>query len=389
MAPKQKYTAADAPPPRSFSERELAARKIVGINTETVTDITSTDFPGHWPNEDHAWNKQRFAENLQVQFHQNEPLLSSFSLIGIDASVANAFRRILIAEIPTLAIEYCFVKNNTSVIQDEVLCARLGLVPFKGGKEGLLDFMKWFQKPEEETPEEERHLGSFDHNTIQLTLKAECTHNKEAAPGETDPRKKYHNAHVYAKDIEFKPFGRQLEYFSGENTIKSPNPDILIAKMRPGQVIDIDMHAIKGIGRDHAKFSPVATASYRLLPVIDITQPILGKDAKKFKRCFPDGVIGIEKVTAKEAKVKGSGYEGHEGDDKAVVVDAMRDTVSRECLRHEEFQGKVKLGRVRDHFIFSIESLGQWDSDELFLESIKTLRTKCEAFKTSLQNMTK
>ncbi|WP_423776867.1 hypothetical protein [Bacillus velezensis] len=70
-----------------------------------------------------------------MQFHQNEPLLSSFSLIGIDASVANAFRRILIAEIPTLAIEYCFVKNNTSVIQDEVLCARLGLVPFKGGKD--------------------------------------------------------------------------------------------------------------------------------------------------------------------------------------------------------------------------------------------------------------
>lgn len=281
------------------------------------------------------------------------------------------------------------MKNNTSVIQDEVLCGRLGLVPFKGGKPGLLEFMKWFPKPEEDTPEEERHLGSFDHNTIQLSLKVECTRNKDAAPGERDPRKLYHNAHVYAKDIEFKPFGRQLEYFDGENTIRSPNPDILIAKMRPGQVIDIDMHAIKGIGRDHAKFSPVATASYRLLPVIDITRPILGKDAEKFKRCFPSGVIGIEKVTAKEAKIKGSGYEGHEGEKKAVVVDAMRDTVSRECLRHEEFQGKVKLGRVRDHFIFSIESLGQWDSDELFLESIKTLRTKCEAFKTSLQNMTK
>lgn len=249
--------------------------------------------------------------------------------------------------------------------------------------------MKWFQKPEEETPEEERHQGSFDHNTIQLSLKVECTRNKDAAPGEKDPRKLYHNAHVYAKDIEFKPFGRQLQYFDGENAIKSPNPDILIAKMRPGQVIDIDMHAIKGVGRDHAKFSPVATASYRLLPVIDITQPILGKDAEKFKRCFPAGVIGIEKVTAKEAKIKGSGYEGHEGEKKAVVVDAMRDTVSRECLRHEEFQGKVKLGRVRDHFIFSIESLGQWDSDELFLESVKTLRTKCEAFKASLTNMTK
>ncbi|QSZ29232.1 hypothetical protein DSL72_003744 [Monilinia vaccinii-corymbosi] len=377
------------PKPRSLSEQELAARKIVGVNAETVTNITSVDFPGHWPKEDHAWDQQRFADNLSIVFHENAPLLSSFSVVGIDASIANAFRRILIAEIPSLAIETCFVKNNTSVIQDEVLCARLGLVPLKGGKKGLLDFIKWSQKPEEETPEEERHLGSFDHNTIQLSLKVECTRNKDADPEETDPRKLYHNAHVYAKDIEFKPFGRQLKYFDGEDAIRSPNPDILIAKMRPGQVIDIDMHAVKGIGRDHSKFSPVATASYRLLPVIDITRPILGQDAEKFKRCFPPGVIGIEKVTAKEAKIEGSGYEGHVGEKKAVVLDAMRDTVSRECLRHEEFQGKVKLGRVRDHFIFSIESLGQWDSDELFLESIKTLRTKCEAFKTSLQNMTK
>lgn len=31
MAPKQRYTAADVPPPRSFSERELAARKVESL----------------------------------------------------------------------------------------------------------------------------------------------------------------------------------------------------------------------------------------------------------------------------------------------------------------------------------------------------------------------
>ncbi|PQE25270.1 hypothetical protein CJF32_00008591 [Rutstroemia sp. NJR-2017a WRK4] len=374
-------------PPREWTAEELHARKIVGVNAETVTNISSNDFPGHWPNEDHSWDKNKFKESFQVQFHHNEPLISAFSLIGIDAAVANAFRRILIAEIPTLAIEYCFVKNNTSVIQDEVLCARLGLVPFKGGKKGLLDFMKWFKKPDEDTAEDERFHSSFDHNTIQLSLKVECTRNKDAERGEKDPTKLYHNAHVYAKDIVFTPFGRQNEFFSGEDAIRSPNPDILIAKLRPGQCIDIDMHAIKGVGRDHAKFSPVATASYRLLPVIDITRPILGKDAEKFAKCFPAGVIGLKRVTAAEAKRQGSGYEGHEGEKKAVVLNTMRDTVSRECLRHPEFEGKVKLGRVRDHFIFNVESLGQWDSDELFLESVKTLKVKCQALKKNLENM--
>lgn len=74
---------------------------------------------------------------------------------------------------------------------------------------------------------------------------------------------------------------------------------------------------------------------------------------------------------------------------KAVVMDPMKDTVSRECLRHAEFEGKVKLGRVRDHFIFQVESLGQWDSDELFLEAVKTLKVKCLALKNNLASMTR
>jgi DNA-directed RNA polymerase I and III subunit RPAC1 len=305
---------------------------------------------------------------------------SSFSLIGIDAAVANAFRRIMIAEIPSLAIETVFVNNNTSIIQDEVLSARLGLVPFKGSKQGLLEFLKWNDSEGEER-------NDVDHNTVLLKLKIKCTRNEAAAKGETDPLKAYHNAHVYAKDIVFKPYGRQRNYFSGEDVIRPTNPDILIAKLRPGQEIDVEMHAIKGVGSDHAKYSPVATASYRLLPTISILKPILGKDAEKFARCFPKGVIELETVTKKEAAKKGSGYEGHEGEKKAVVKDAMKDTVSRECLRHEEFEGKVKLGRVRDHFIFSVESVGQWDSDELFLESVKILKGKCEVLKKSLTNM--
>lgn len=293
----------------------------------------------------------------------------------------------MIAEIPSVAIEYCFVYNNTSVIQDEVLCQRIGLVPFKGGKKGLLDFMRWYKKPEEGSGEEAP--TPFDYNTILMELKIECTRNTEAARGENDPTKMYHNAHVYAKDIKFKPYGRQLEFFSGKDEIMPQNPDILLAKLRPGQVLDIEMHAIKGVGSDHAKFSPVATASYRLLPVIDIQKPIIGADALKFAKCFPKDVIGFKKITKAEAAKKGSGFEGHEGEQKAVVLDAMKDTVSRECLRHPEFEGKVKLGRVRNHFIFNIESVGQWDSDELFLESVKTLRVKCEILKRNLVNMTR
>jgi DNA-directed RNA polymerase I and III subunit RPAC1 len=224
-----------------------------------------------------------------------------------------------------------------------------------------------------------------------MSLDVECTENPDASRDEEDPKKLYHNAHVYAKDLTFEPVGRQVDYFTGDGAIRAANPDILLAKLRPGQKIQLELHCVKGIGADHAKFSPVATASYRLLPEINILRPILGKDATKFAACFPKGVIGIEKVTAEEASRPNSGYEGHEGDDKAVVVNPFDDTVSRECLRHEEFNGKVKLGRVRDHFIFNVESTGQFNSDLLFLESVKILKLKCSRLKrnlTSLMDMT-
>jgi DNA-directed RNA polymerase I and III subunit RPAC1 len=361
----------------------------IGINQETVTNVTSKNFPGNYAHEDNSWSLQDFSDSFSVHFHYNTPYDASFSLIGIDASVANAFRRIMTAEIPTLAIEYVFVNNNTSVMQDEVLAQRLGLIPLKGGKTGLLDFLKWYQKP----TDEEKAAGvqkAFDNNMILFDLKVECTRNEDAEKGETDPLKAYHNAHVYAHQLEFKSTGRQSEYFSGDNALRSANPDILITKLRPGQCIDLELQAIKGIGSDHAKFSPANPASYRLMPTIDITQPIPREHLKKFKNCFPEGVISIQRVTAADSKQKGGMYKGMKpGELKAVVVAPEKDTVSREVLRHKEFEGKVKLGRKRDHFIFSVESSGQWDSDELFLESVKVLKTKCEKLKKYFDQMNK
>jgi DNA-directed RNA polymerases I and III subunit RPAC1 len=222
----------------------------------------------------------------------------------------------------------------------------------------------------------------MDYNTVVLRLQVECK-ERLGVSKDADPLEKYENAHVYARDIVWLPHGRQPGYFGG-GIVEPVNPDILIAKLRPGHIIDMDMHAVKGIGMDHAKFSPVATATYRLLPTITILKPILGADAKKFQKCFPPGVIDLERVTPSDAKQVGSGYEGREGDEKAVVKDTFRDTVSRECLRHDEFKDKVKLGRVQDHFIFSIESTGQFDSDVLFTESVKILKLKAVTIKRAL-----
>ena len=376
-----------------LTAEELEARRLVQINAETVSHTASTDFPGHYgPLQDDSWNLERFKQNLKIEFHHNKPYDAAFSLIGVDASIANAFRRILLAEIPTLAIEDVYVYNNTSVIQDEVLCHRLGLIPLTGGLEGLR-WLKWFKKP---PPKDSFTMqsGSDDdgippsvpsvENTIIMNLKVECRWQtaeqdgvdgkKLARDGAIDPDDKYVHHNVYASDLTFQPEGRHSEFFSGDNVIRPVNPEIIIAKLRPGQKIHLTCFCYKGIGSDHAKFSPVATASYRLLPQITITKPILGADAKKFARCFPKGVIGYE-------------TDPESGEQKAAVRNPMKDTVSRECLRHDEFNDKVKLGRVRDHFIFSVESTGQVESDELFLDAVRLLRAKAEKFKRHLDEL--
>lgn len=248
--------------------------------------------------------------------------------------------------------------------------------------------MKWFNKPTEESPEGD---AALDNNTIVLKLDVECTWAEGAVRGEQDPTKLYKNAHIYARDIKYEPVGRQPNFFKEpDGLIRPVNPDILLAKMRPGQKIDMEMHCIKGIGADHAKFSPVATASYRLMPSIEITKPILGDAARKFARCFPKGVIGLEDVVSSteeegERSLRMAGQR--QTTKKAVVQNPFKDTVSRECLRYDEFKDKVKLGRVRDHFIFMVESTGQFESDFLFLESVKMLKLKCARLKRSLANI--
>ncbi|CAX43762.1 DNA-directed RNA polymerases I and III subunit, putative [Candida dubliniensis CD36] len=327
----------------------MSDNNIVGIEYNRVTNTTSTDFPGHQQNGDYAWDIEKFKNNFEIKITNLSERTGTFDLIHIDTSIANAFRRIMIAEVPSVAAETVYMFMNTSVIQDEVLAQRIGLIPWKIDP----DKLTWV----DETVDINDRFT--EDNTIVLSLDVACSKNPHAPKNSTDPRELYKNSHVYAKDFKFEPHGNQEEKFK-DTPVVPCDPDILLAKLRPGQEISLRAHCVLGIGSDHAKFSPVATASYRLLPVIDIKQPITGELAKKFQKCFPPGVIGIDT------------------NGKAYVKDARKDTVSREVLRHPEFDGKVQLGRQRDHFIFNVESTGAMPPAEIFFKSVRLLKNKAE-----------
>ena len=52
-----------------------------------------------------------------------------FAVNNIDCSMANSLRRIMICEVPVMAIELVRVVKNSSALNDEYLAHRLGLIP--------------------------------------------------------------------------------------------------------------------------------------------------------------------------------------------------------------------------------------------------------------------
>lgn len=124
---------------------------------------------------------------------------------------------------------------------------------------------------------------------------------------------------------------------------KPLHDDILIAKLRPGQEIEMDLICEKGIGKTHAKWSPVCTAYYRLLPDIKIKEPIEGEDAKELKKLCPMGVFDIEDIGG-----------------KATVGNQRACTTCRECIRHDKFSEKIDLGKKKDVFEFHVETVGMY-----------------------------
>uniref|UniRef100_A0A2K5WTI7 DNA-directed RNA polymerases I and III subunit RPAC1 n=2 Tax=Macaca TaxID=9539 RepID=A0A2K5WTI7_MACFA len=283
----------------SQAVEEMRGRVVLG--EFGVRNVHTTDFPGNYSGYDDAWDQDRFEKNFRVDVvHMDENSLE-FDMVGIDAAIANAFRRILLAEVPTMAVEKVLVYNNTSIVQDEILAHRLGLIPIHADPR-LFEY---------------RNQGDEDGteiDTLRFRLQVRCTRNPHAAKDSSDPNELYVNHKVYTRHMTWIPLGNQADLFP-EGTIRPVHDDILIAQLRPGQEIDLLMHCVKGIGKKVAR-----------------------------------------------------------------VANPRLDTFSREIFRHEKLKKVVRLARVRDHYIFSVESTGVLPPDVLVSEAIKVLMGKCRRF---------
>eukprot|EP01135_Chromosphaera_perkinsii_P010822 Nk52_evm17s2241 gene=Nk52_evmTU17s2241 len=338
-------------------------RNRVVLEKDRVENVASSDFPGTYAGIDDAWNMNIFKKNARMEITSMDPECMEIDIVGIDASLANALRRILIAEVPTVAIEDVYLLNNTSIIQDEVLCHRLGLVPLH------IDPYKFEFK--------EKEGEATDLNTVVFKLDVSCVKNPNVPEGSSKGDDKYINGKILSSQLTWEPHGAQ-EVLFGEDPIRPQYDDILLAKLRPGQEISCEMHCRKGVGRDHIKWSPVGTASYRLLPEIILKRDFFDEEAEQLQKCFAPGVIELEEVSENNDKGRKKGAKSSGNCVKAMVADPRKCTMSREVKRHENLADDVVVQRVRDHFLFGIEPVGYADAPTLLKDALLLLKAKCQ-----------
>ncbi len=174
---------------------------------------------------------------------------SSFLLSKSNTAFANAIRRVVVEEVPTMAIEDVEFKQNTSILYDEILAHRFGLLPLK------------------------TDLKSY-------TLPSECKCKGEGcARCQLNMTLKSKGDVVYASELKSK-----------DPKIKPVYPDALLVKLMKGQKVELEATACLGKGKDHAKWSP-GLIFYKYKPIIEVGNI---KDAESIVKSCPVGVFEMK-----------------------------------------------------------------------------------------------
>ncbi|EAS34080.3 RNA polymerase II subunit 3 [Coccidioides immitis RS] len=177
----------------------------------------------------------------QVTVREAEPHRVDFRLTSVDLAFANSLRRVMLTEVPTVAIDVVEIESNTSVLPDEFIAHRLGLIPLHS-KNCDVD-MVYARECDCE--------GGCSRCVITLQLHAKCTGEGVMV--------------VYARDLVV--VGDRANEWVGNPVINDPaGKGPIICKLRRGQEVKMTCTVKKGIAKEHAKWSPTAAVGFEYDP---------------------------------------------------------------------------------------------------------------------------
>jgi DNA-directed RNA polymerase subunit D len=247
-----------------------------------------------------------------------------------DVPLMNALRRIILAEVPAMAIDEVVMIENSSILQDEMIAHRFGLVPLKTDLDN-------YNLPEECECKSEFGCGQC---RVTLTLNAESNEGTRA---------------VYSGELV------------SENPAVVPVTEkIPLVKLAKGQKLKLEAYAKLGKGKAHAKWQPVCLSTYKYYPKI-VTPKSKCEDCQKCADICPKKVLAM----------KG---------EKVDVRDLLSCTLCMDCVEAcPKKEEGIKVEWEKNTFIMNIESTGSLPPERILQEATKILGKQLNEFEEQLK----
>jgi len=280
-----------------------------------------------------------YARQPQIEILELKEDSISFLLTKTDTSVANALRRIMIAEVPTMAIDLVEFENNTSVLHDEFIAHRLGLIPLTSACSDKFNYTR-----------DCSCIERCPYCSVEFKLSVTCTDDQTRDVTSQD---------LFSEDPDVVPV-------DSTGTGEQSNAGIIIVKLRKGQELKLKAIAKKGVGKEHAKWSSVCVATYQFDPDIRLNYTRIEEMSDQQK---------IDFVNSCPTKV----YKFDEETRKVEIEDSLRCMFCDECRQKATAFGKpdaVKIGMKPDRFYFNVETNGALRPEEVVLSALNVLKLK-------------
>lgn len=249
-----------------------------------------------------------------------------FLLSGVSAALANGIRRACMSEVPILAIDELSLYDNTSVLFDEQIALRMGLVP----------------------------LQVEDPDVFSRSEECQC--NGEGCPGcRVDFMLSVEGpGMVYSKDIQFT-----------DPSVKPAFDKIPIVILGEGEKLVMEGYATKRVGRDHSKWQSGTLCGYKNLQSIEVGECT---GCGKCVEVCPRQVLVMEGGRAKATNTL-------ECSQCKLCVDACE-------------AGAVKVTPVLDSFVLAIETSGCMPAKDLVSRAAEGIKKRAEELDAKLAELT-
>jgi DNA-directed RNA polymerase II subunit RPB3 len=293
----------------------------------------------------------------------------SFRWHNPNQSLAHSLSRIIVSELNTLAIDLVMIEQNTSVLTDEQLALRLGLIPMNSVSADTFLF-----------PDECECESYCSKCSIVMKLEVVCR----------DDRYNVTSKDLFWQDQRTRPIHESglPKNFLGRDGY---GPGILIVPLIKNQVIKASCIIRKGTGQIHSKWNPVSKCIFRPESTVKVNMrkmtALLQSESGKQKfdrwvQSCPRSVFSsdIEDLASPTTESGCRGVPSNK--DACINCDS--------CVREAELldvPGLVHVGFDENTLICDIQSIGVLPPKDMLLKSVDVLTEKCKNMEQSLLNI--